>query len=164
MFRVSQSQLDQEQVSATDDKFGYSVVAQNIAADAPIRQNILVRGPEQQRTNISGQGTIHSPTKPMCKTPPPTATSEEYAFCVACFALVNARKQAFLVCSACQCLRLGKAPTQDEKICGLCLENEKVFAMVPCGHNGVCASCRPKIKRCPWCRDPVNTFLKIYDT
>jgi hypothetical protein len=51
--------------------------------------------------------------------------------------------------------------------CVLCLDKEKVMALVPCGHIVFCVSCAPsdrlaQLETCPLCRTEVNGVLRVY--
>ena len=57
-------------------------------------------------------------------------------------------------------------PTEDQnKQCCICLDNEKTYAFIPCGHFICCGSCAKRIydtKRCPKCRQPFEQVIKMY--
>ena len=48
--------------------------------------------------------------------------------------------------------------------CCICMDEEPVYAMVPCGHHCVCEDCKNEhqIKECPICRTKVDSLLKVY--
>jgi len=58
------------------------------------------------------------------------------------------------------------------KACSICLENEKTYACIPCGHMCLCALCAEdlskkkmhgqNITRCPICRLKVDNISRIY--
>ena len=58
------------------------------------------------------------------------------------------------------------------KACSICLENEKTYACIPCGHMCLCALCAEdlskkkmhgqNITRCPICRLKVDKISRIY--
>lgn len=50
--------------------------------------------------------------------------------------------------------------------CGICMENLKNVALVPCGHLGYCLTCIQKLKEqmCPTCKQPIQQVLKIFKT
>ena len=49
--------------------------------------------------------------------------------------------------------------------CVVCLENEPLVTLVPCGHRKICSGCAIRCKhKCPMCRKVFRTVLsKIYD-
>ena len=51
--------------------------------------------------------------------------------------------------------------TIDNK-CVVCLVNEPVMALLPCGHRCVCASCGPSLSTCPLCRQDVQEIKRIF--
>ena len=46
--------------------------------------------------------------------------------------------------------------------CVVCLENEAVMALMPCGHRCACEACAPNLRNCPMCRQPVRESMRIY--
>jgi hypothetical protein len=46
--------------------------------------------------------------------------------------------------------------------CVVCLDNERAYAIVPCGHLCVCGGCVGRVKECPICRGRIQSILKIY--
>jgi Zinc finger, C3HC4 type (RING finger) len=46
--------------------------------------------------------------------------------------------------------------------CVICLENEAIMAIVPCGHTAFCNGCITKCTQCPICRAPIQGVLRIY--
>ena len=40
--------------------------------------------------------------------------------------------------------------------CVVCLEEPKTLVMVPCGHYCLCVTCKPKIFKCPLCRQAIT--------
>ena len=46
--------------------------------------------------------------------------------------------------------------------CVVCLENEAVMALMPCGHRCACEACAPNLRNCPMCRQPVRESTRIY--
>jgi len=49
-----------------------------------------------------------------------------------------------------------------EKECKICMAEERAFALIPCGHLCVCATCVRHLKRCPICRTEHTGTLRIY--
>lgn len=50
----------------------------------------------------------------------------------------------------------------EETDCVVCLDNERAYAIVPCGHLCVCGGCVGRVKECPICRGRIQSILKIY--
>ena len=50
----------------------------------------------------------------------------------------------------------------EEKVCKICLDNEREVVFRPCGHFVSCNKCGLSLKQCPFCRSKISTFLKIY--
>jgi len=50
---------------------------------------------------------------------------------------------------------------EQERVCGVCFDNPKCFALVPCGHT-LCGACSVQIKSCPFCRTPKESTLKLH--
>ena len=46
--------------------------------------------------------------------------------------------------------------------CVVCIENEAVMALMPCGHRCACEACAPNLRNCPMCRQPVRESTRIY--
>lgn len=63
-------------------------------------------------------------------------------------------------------LPLHVAPeVKDEQLCVICLENEKRYAVIPCGHLCLCVCCADLIRgsgQCPICMTKVDDIYKIY--
>ncbi|EAL48873.2 zinc finger domain containing protein [Entamoeba histolytica HM-1:IMSS-B] len=59
------------------------------------------------------------------------------------------------------------SPTDTEedmnKICKVCLDNEKNTVFIPCGHICCCYECSKKLSKCPICRAQITTIVKTYD-
>lgn len=54
---------------------------------------------------------------------------------------------------------------KDEQLCVICLENEKRYAVIPCGHLCLCAECGDVVRgscQCPICLADVAGIYKIY--
>lgn len=54
-----------------------------------------------------------------------------------------------------------------EPTCNLCLTNECIIALAPCGHRNCCRSCATRmlaktaISHCPWCRAVVTNAMEV---
>lgn len=46
--------------------------------------------------------------------------------------------------------------------CLVCLDGEGNYALVPCGHTGICKDCSTKVRECPFCRQQVRERLRIF--
>lgn len=59
-------------------------------------------------------------------------------------------------------------PEEDAKLCVVCLDWERTFAVVPCGHHCLCQDCLDKVlasdRQCPVCREPMQGIgaIRIY--
>ena len=51
----------------------------------------------------------------------------------------------------------------DDKLCVVCLDSRKQYAIVPCGHLCVCYDCAQQLEHCPICRIKKIGTLRIYD-
>ncbi|KAL7713351.1 Zinc finger domain containing protein [Entamoeba marina] len=54
-------------------------------------------------------------------------------------------------------------PDDMNKICKVCLCNEKNTVFIPCGHICCCFECSEKLSICPVCRSRITTVIKTYD-
>lgn len=61
-----------------------------------------------------------------------------------------------------------KIPIEDEKDapedekCKICVENKAIIVFVPCGHNRTCKECSDKIVECPFCKQKIESKIKIF--
>jgi hypothetical protein len=46
--------------------------------------------------------------------------------------------------------------------CLVCLDGEGNYALVPCGHTGICKACSMKVRECPFCRQQVRERMRIF--
>lgn len=53
---------------------------------------------------------------------------------------------------------------EDDKLCVVCLDNKKQYAIVPCGHLCVCQPCSQQLVFCPICRLEKEDALRIFDS
>ncbi len=53
-----------------------------------------------------------------------------------------------------------KADDPPERVCAVCMENRKDTAF-QCGHT-LCATCAPRVDKCPECRAHITTRIKLY--
>ena len=51
-------------------------------------------------------------------------------------------------------------PTTAE--CAICLDDNAEYAVVPCGHRCLCASCTKAVSKCPVCRGAMTTVLRVF--
>ena len=52
---------------------------------------------------------------------------------------------------------------EDQKLCKICMVNEKCVLFEPCGHLISCEKCVPSLeKKCPMCRQLITKFVKAY--
>ena len=51
-------------------------------------------------------------------------------------------------------------PTTAE--CAICLDDNTEYAVVPCGHRCLCASCINAVSKCPVCRGAMTTVLRVF--
>jgi hypothetical protein len=45
--------------------------------------------------------------------------------------------------------------------CSVCMEGEKEYVLVPCGHYHTCEECTIKIDSCPICRSDIDSKINI---
>jgi hypothetical protein len=55
----------------------------------------------------------------------------------------------------------------EETMCVVCFDAPKEYAIVPCGHQCVCASCAEQLTKtrtptCPVCREPIQQTMKVF--
>jgi len=55
-----------------------------------------------------------------------------------------------------------KRSFEEEKLCVVCQDAEKVMAFVPCGHKCACEICSIGLSACPLCRIPCEFKCRIY--
>jgi hypothetical protein len=58
-------------------------------------------------------------------------------------------------------------PDAEETMCVVCFDAPKEYAIVPCGHQCVCASCAEQLTKtrtptCPVCREPIQQTMKVF--
>ncbi|AIU41298.1 iap-2 [Sucra jujuba nucleopolyhedrovirus] len=52
--------------------------------------------------------------------------------------------------------------TNDNKICQICLDNDRQICFLPCGHVSTCEICAKKCKKCCICRETIKNKIKVY--
>mmetsp|Transcript_28688 Transcript_28688/g.46476 ORF Transcript_28688/g.46476 Transcript_28688/m.46476 type:complete len:292 (-) Transcript_28688:55-930(-) len=58
---------------------------------------------------------------------------------------------------------LSEQHNRKEKLCHICLEQDRAIALVPCGHCSLCEECASKISdSCPDCRTPIKDKIRVY--
>ena len=60
-------------------------------------------------------------------------------------------------------------PDSEETMCVVCFDAPKEYAIVPCGHQCVCARCAEQLTKtrtpmCPVCREPIRETVKVFCT
>jgi cellular nucleic acid-binding protein len=50
----------------------------------------------------------------------------------------------------------------DEKLCIICMDKNKEYIVVPCGHFKYCAECVKKINTCSTCRGKIDSYVKVF--
>ena len=60
-----------------------------------------------------------------------------------------------------------QAAADEENMCVVCFDAPKDHAIVPCGHQCVCASCAEQLTKtrtptCPVCRGPIRETMKVF--
>jgi hypothetical protein len=58
-------------------------------------------------------------------------------------------------------------PDAEETMCVVCFDAPKEYAVVPCGHQCVCAGCAEQLTKtrtptCPVCRGPIRETMKVF--
>ena len=56
-----------------------------------------------------------------------------------------------------------KSAVRDDKMCFICLENERNCLILPCKHNFSCMKCSKNLKKCPIDRGTITDFIKMYN-
>jgi len=52
---------------------------------------------------------------------------------------------------------------KEEKLCHICMDNEKNILLFPCKHFKICEACSLKdLKMCPFCNCPIESTLKLF--
>ena len=46
--------------------------------------------------------------------------------------------------------------------CAVCLDGDAEYAVVPCGHRCLCASCIKAVSECPVCRGAMTAVLRVF--
>ena len=46
--------------------------------------------------------------------------------------------------------------------CAICLDGDAEYAVVPCGHRCLCASCSKTVSQCPVCRAAMTAVLRVF--
>ena len=46
--------------------------------------------------------------------------------------------------------------------CAVCLDGNAEYAVVPCGHRCLCASCIKAVPECPVCRGAMTAVLRVF--
>ncbi len=54
------------------------------------------------------------------------------------------------------------APANQVVECTICMTAGATHAVVPCGHLCMCGSCSRSVQKCPICRGPVESLLRVY--
>ena len=54
--------------------------------------------------------------------------------------------------------------TEDDKLCIICFDKLKEYAIVPCGHLCTCGDCSERLRNCPVCRRPKQSVIRIFNT
>ncbi|ORX85482.1 hypothetical protein BCR32DRAFT_290680 [Anaeromyces robustus] len=52
--------------------------------------------------------------------------------------------------------------TNDENVCVICLTEKREYAYLPCRHLCVCRNCVHYLEKCPLCRSPIHSYMKIF--
>ncbi len=55
-----------------------------------------------------------------------------------------------------------EASATEERLCAVCLENERSIVLEPCGHLCLCKECSPRIDKCPFCRQTPTRRLPVF--
>ena len=46
--------------------------------------------------------------------------------------------------------------------CAICFDDDAEFAVIPCGHRCLCASCIKAVSDCPVCRGAMTAVLRVF--
>lgn len=58
--------------------------------------------------------------------------------------------------------RVSTKPSDESRLCAMCLATERQVACLPCGHLTSCVACGHSLKTCPLCRAPVKAYVRVY--
>jgi hypothetical protein len=50
----------------------------------------------------------------------------------------------------------------DDKLCKICLDEEKCMLTLPCRHISMCEQCVTYVKDCPICRSKIDSTIKVF--
>lgn len=54
------------------------------------------------------------------------------------------------------------SPTNSDRECKICYDNEADIVFLPCGHLTTCATCATRVRSCPICRSHIHNKIKTY--
>jgi CRP-like cAMP-binding protein len=57
---------------------------------------------------------------------------------------------------------LAASTLPEDKLCVVCMSNEKCILSIPCGHIASCESCHVSLRTCPICRVSIEKGVKAY--
>lgn len=52
--------------------------------------------------------------------------------------------------------------TSNNKLCKICFSRDYDTAFLPCGHIIACAKCASSVSKCPYCRQPFASVMRVY--
>ncbi len=55
-----------------------------------------------------------------------------------------------------------KEKERDSKLCKICYINNYNIIFIPCAHVVACAKCASSVEKCPLCRQPFTSLMKVY--
>ncbi len=53
-------------------------------------------------------------------------------------------------------------PTEDSKLCVVCMDEVLEVVLMPCGHVCACEQCSKQLTQCPMCRQPVDRAIRVF--
>jgi len=53
-------------------------------------------------------------------------------------------------------------PVTDDNVCCVCLHKPKAVLFLPCAHLRTCVDCSQSLTKCPSCRAPIESQMKVY--
>jgi hypothetical protein len=55
-----------------------------------------------------------------------------------------------------------EATPEEDNECKVCMDDAASVAFIPCGHVAVCKKCSTQLKKCPICRQDIQSTLVLY--
>jgi len=52
----------------------------------------------------------------------------------------------------------------DSLLCVVCMDARRCYVLTPCRHYCACATCAPKLAKCPLCRKAIRERMRVFDS